>query len=223
MKKSILIICIVCGLTVMPTKRSDAQVLELIKAAITKVIKALDLQVQRLQTQTIWLQNAQKVVENTMSQLKLGDITSWVQKQKDLYSDYYQELWKVKSIITYYKEVTDIINKQVQLVNSYKQYNNLFKQDKHFTAQELNYMGQVYTGIIEESVKNLDQLYLVINSFSTQMSDAERMALIKSASTRIEQNYTDLQTFNNDNIRISLQRAKEQNDVDVVRKLYGLQ
>jgi hypothetical protein len=222
MKKTIGILFLSVSLLLLPTQKSDAQIAAIIKAAITKAIKALDLQVQRIQTQTIWLQNAQKVVENTMSQLKLNDITDWVQKQKDLYGEYYQELWKVKAVISYYTEVKDIINRQVQLVNSYKQYNNLFKQDKHFTADELNYMGQVYTGILDESAQNLDKLYLVINSFATQMSDAERLKMIRDVSASMEQNYTDLQRFNDDNVRISLQRAKEQNDVDVVKKLYGL-
>lgn len=219
MKKLILILIVL--MVLFPSKKSEAQ-LGIIKAAITKAIKALDLQVQRLQTQTIWLQNAQKVVENTMSQLKLNDITGWVQKQKDLYSEYYEELWKVKVVISYYTEVKDIINRQAQLANSYKQYNNLFRQDAHFTADELNYMGQVYTGILDESAQNLDKLYLVINSFATQMSDAERLKMIREVSISMEQNYTDLQRFNDDNVRISLQRAKEQNDVDVVKKLYGL-
>jgi hypothetical protein len=35
-------------------------VLEVINAGVKKVIKAVDLKVQRLQNETIWLQNAQK-------------------------------------------------------------------------------------------------------------------------------------------------------------------
>ncbi|RZJ37490.1 MAG: conjugal transfer protein TraI, partial [Chryseobacterium sp.] len=43
-------------------KGASAQiaVLEVIKAGVKKVIKAVDLKVQRLQNETIWLQNAQK-------------------------------------------------------------------------------------------------------------------------------------------------------------------
>jgi len=54
-------------------QRSDAQVLEIIKAAVVKVIKAIDLRIQRLQTKTIWLQNAQKVLENKLSKFKLDE------------------------------------------------------------------------------------------------------------------------------------------------------
>ena len=60
---------------------------QIIKEGIKKVIVAVDLKIQRLQTKTIWLQNAQKVVENKMSKLKLKEISDWVQKQKDLYQN----------------------------------------------------------------------------------------------------------------------------------------
>src|SRR6266542_3932626 len=206
-----LIIC--CA--VMSTKQTDAQVTDIaqiIKEGVKKVIVAVDLQIQRIQTQTIWLQNAQKVLENAMSQLKLTDIANWVEKQKDLYADYYQELWEVKSAIVYYQRAKEIIAEQLELVNAYKQAFALFRQDKNFTEDEISYMYKVYSGILDESVKNLDQILNVINAFTTQMSDAQRLAIIDDAANRIDQNYSDLKEFNNENIKISLQRAKEYNN-----------
>jgi len=161
-------------------------------------------------------------VENTMSQLKLTDITGWVQKQKDLYSKYYTELWKIKSAIAYYERVKQVIQEQVALVNAYKQAFALFKQDKHFTAQETDYMYNVYSGILDQSLKNLDQVYIVINAFTTQMSDAERLKIIDAAANRIDGNYSDLKEFTNDNIRLSVQRSKDENDLNTVKRLYGL-
>ena len=223
MKKIIAVFILSVSLSFVP-HQSEAQIpiLDIIKAAIKKVIVAVDLEVQRIQTKTIWLQNAQKVIENTMSQLKLTDITGWVQKQKDLYANYYAELWKIKSAIAYYERVKQIIAEQVALVNSYKQAYALFKQDKHFTVEETDYMYNVYSGILDQSVKNLDQIYLVINAFATQMSDAERLKIIDGAASRIDQNYSDLKEFNNNNIKLSLQRSKDENDLNTVKKLYGL-
>lgn len=224
--KKLLIVLVLVGLaSIVPAKPAQAQIpiAEIIKAAVKKVIKAVDLQIQRLQNKTIWLQNAQKTLENTMSKLKLEEITDWVEKQKTLYKDYYEELQKVKAIISYYKRIKEITEKQVRLVEEYKRAWGLFKQDKHFTADELSYMGSVYSGILDKSVKNIDQIFIVINSFQTQMSDAKRLEIINAAADRIDVNYDDLKMFNQQGIIISLQRAKAQNDVDVVKKLYGLQ
>ncbi len=197
-------------------------ILEIIKAGIKKVIVAVDLKIQRIQNKTIWLQNAQKVLENKMSELKLGEIGDWVEKQRKLYADYFDELWKVKNTIATYQRVRDIIKRQVQMVKEYEKAYALSRQDKNFTQKEINYMYQVYSGILNESVKNLEQVQLVISAFVTQMSDAKRMEIMNTASDNIEQNISDLRQFNQENIRTSLQRAKERNDIDVVKKLYGL-
>ena len=54
----------------------------IIKEAVKKAIKQIDLQMQRLQNKTIWLQNAQKTVENKKSELKMNEIKDWVEKQR---------------------------------------------------------------------------------------------------------------------------------------------
>lgn len=225
MKKILILIALLGIGTIAPVQKLEAQIdiAAIIKAAVKKVIVAVDLQIQRFQNKTIWLQNAQKTLENAMSKTKLNDISDWVEKQRTLYKDYFDELQKVKSIISYYKRIKDITEKQVHLVQEYKHAYTLFKQDKHFTAEELAYMGRVYTGILDESVKNIDQIFLVINSFSTQMSDAKRLEIINTAADQIDINYNDLKAFNQQGMLLSLQRAKDQNDVDVIKKLYRLE
>ena len=106
--KVIICLFLVIGFMIPPAGKAQILVADVIKQGVTKVIKAIDLKVQRLQNQTIWLQNTQKVIENSMSELHLNEITDWVQKQKDLYSDYYKGLAEVKSVITYYHQVKDI-------------------------------------------------------------------------------------------------------------------
>lgn len=223
--KSILIIfiLIVTG-SLVPMKKAQAQipVIEVIKNATKKVIKAIDLQIQRQQNKVIWLQNAQKTLENTMSKLKLDEISDWVEKQRTLYKDYYEELAKVKAIITYYQRIRNISEKQIKLVKEYHRAWNLTKQDKNFTPEELNYMAKVYSGILNESAKNIDQIFLVINSFQTQMSDARRLEIINAAADQVDANYYDLTRFNQQNFLLSLQRAKAYNDVNAVKKLYGI-
>jgi hypothetical protein len=224
-KKKIMI-CLLCLLLVgTPARPAETVVvfpIALIKEAIKKVIKAIDLKIQKLQNKTIKLQNAQKKVENILSKLKLDEISQWSQKQKDLYKNYYEELMKVKSVITYYHRIRDITQKQVRLVDEYERAWSLFQQDSHFNEQELNYMQKVYSGILDESVKNVDQIFLILDSFSTQMSDAKRLEIINAAADQIDANYDDLTLFNRQNIVLSLQRAKTKNDVDAVKKFYGI-
>ena len=208
----------------MPVDHANAQVavLEVIKAGVKKVIKAVDLKIQRMQNETIWLQNAQKVMENQLSKLRLTEISDWTEKQRELYSKYYTDLWKVKAAISYYQRIREITTKQVFLVEEYRKAWYLARNNKNFSAQELEYMYNVYCGILNESAKNLDQILLVVNSFKTQMTDAKRLELINQAADRIDQNYADLRQFNTQNILMSLQRSKSQIQIQEVQKLYGL-
>jgi hypothetical protein len=216
--KIALIAILAFAFLVKPTD-SEAQITEIISA----VIQAIDIGVQKVQNATIDLQNVQKQIENDLSQSELGDIAGWVQQQKDIYQEYFNELWQVKTIIAYYKRVSEIITEQKQLVAQYKQAYSLVQQDKHFSQSELTYISTVYTGIINESVKNLDQILNVIQSFTVQMSDAQRLKLINNNADGIEQQIDDLQKFQNRTIQISLQRSQNQQEINSVRQLYGLQ
>ena len=197
-------------------------IIGLIKDAVAMVIKAIDLRIQRLQNKTIWLQNAQKKVENVLSKVKLDEISNWTQKQKELYKEYYEELAKVKSIITYYQRIRDITQKQIRLVAEYEKAWKLFQRDDHFKADELIYMQKVYSGILNESMNNIDQIFSVVDSFTLQMSDAKRLEIINTAADQIDATYDDLSRFNMQNIQLSLQRAKSNNDVNAIKKLYGI-
>ena len=225
--KTKIIACIICLLListpVRPAEKTAAlPILEIVKAVTKKVIKAIDLRIQRLQNKTIWLQNAQKKIENVLSKLKLDEISDWTKKQKDLYKGYYEELAKVKSIITYYQRIKDITKKQTRLVEEYERAWDLFKQDTHFKDNEIQYMERVYSGILEESVKNIDQIFLILDSFSTQMSDLKRLEIINKAADQIDANYDDLTLFNQQNVMLSLQRAKTEADVNKVKQFYGI-
>lgn len=194
----------------------------IVKEAVKKAIKAIDLKIQKLQNKTIQLQNAQQQIENTLSRLKLNEISEWAQKQRDLYQQYYNELKEVKDVVTQYQRIRDITAKQARLLSEYQRGWNLFRQDDHFTPEELSYMEQVYKGILEESLENLEHIFTLVDSFTTSMSDAERLELINEAADGIDRNYDDLKRFNRQNILLTLQRAKMKKEVEQVRRLYGI-
>jgi uncharacterized membrane-anchored protein YhcB (DUF1043 family) len=223
MKKIIVMLVLCVGLTIAPTQKSHAIVWEVVRQALIAAIKAADIAVQRLQNKTIWLQNAQKTLENTLSKLKLDEISDWLDKNREQYAKYFDELRKVKEMISGYQKVKEIMAKQVQIVEEYKRAFALFKQDKHFSSAEIEYMVKVYTGIVDESLKNLDQLFLVINAYSTEMTDGRRLEIISAVARHIDENLNDLRDFNSQNVRLSLQRAKDEQEVKRVKALYGIE
>src|SRR6478736_4237234 len=211
-------------LTVAPIQEAKAiiPIADIIKKGVEVIIRAFDLMVQRLQNEIIWLQNAQKVVENVLSDLKLTEIAQWTQKQRDLYRKFHDELWRVRSAIATYQRVQDVIRRQVLLVENYKRSWAMVSQDNQFTKGEKEYMFTVYAGILHESIRTLDQLVLVINSLKLQMSDASRLETINKAAAQIDNQSRDMQKFNAHNIATSLSRAKNSYEIQTLKKLYGL-
>lgn len=225
MKKIFLVIILSVLASGIPAAKAHGQlaILEIIREGITKVIVAVDLKIQRLQNETIWLQNAQKTLENELSKLKLEEIAGWVDKQRTLYDDYFQELWRVKAALTYYGSVKDIIEQQVQMIEEYRQAWALLRQDKNFSPTELEHMQMVYSGMLQESGKIIDGLLLVVNAFTTQMSDAKRLEIINAASENMEQTLANLKAFNHQNKMLSLRRAAAKGEIEYAKKLYGFQ
>jgi hypothetical protein len=213
---------VVILLAVSQQTRAQDPISGIIAQGITRVIRAFDLEVQRLQTATIWLQDAQKVAENAMQELRLDEIRDWVAELKDLYGSYFDELWRVKQVITDYHRVKTILNREAQLVDAYRRCWTLLQQDSHFTTAELQHMQAVYAGILDESLKNLNLLSTVLKDFLMQITDADRLAIINRVEDGMDKNYNDLLRFNNENALLSLQRARDQGDVEMVKKMYGL-
>ncbi len=211
-------------LTAAPVKEAKAIIIaEVLREGVTWVIKAVNLMVQRLQNETLWLQNAQKFIENKLHALKLDEIANWTEKNRALYQKYYDELWKIRSTLATYHRISIIVKRQQQIAQQYSFTWAMVSQDGNFTSSEIDNMYRVYTGILRESVNNVEQVLLVINSYRMQMSDAKRLEIINKAAEGIEKNYTDLQQFNNQNIQLSINRAKDKNEVDAIKKLYGIQ
>ncbi|MEO6524975.1 MAG: conjugal transfer protein TraI [Mucilaginibacter sp.] len=222
--KIVLPVSMVVVLITLPEQKANAQFVigEVLNQTVGKIIRAIDLSVQRAQNQTIWLQNAQKVIETQLNQLNLSEIAGVGQQQTDLFSKYYNELFEVKTLISDYEQVKNITLRQEMLVKEYQSAWALTQEDENFSAAELQHISAVYSGILDESVKNLDQLMVVINSFKTQMTDGQRMEIIDHISKKIDGNYNDLKRFNNENILLSLGRSRSSQETQSIKNLYGI-
>lgn len=195
----------------------------IVSGVIKKIITALDLKVQQLQNQTIALQNAEASVENKLHLSSLNNISGWLNKERTLYQNYYQELAKVRILISDYDEVKKIISQQKELLSEYQNASALFHQDKHFSGSELSAMENVYGGILQESVRNLEEVTTAVKAFSTQMDDAERLLRINHASAGMQTNLDHLRQYNNQNAIISYERANSEQERQTIKQLYGIQ
>jgi len=139
----------------------------------------------------------------------------------NLHKDFLDALMDVSPAVKQYKRIADIISYQLLIVKQYKAVFKQFKEDKSFTAQEIDYIGKVYANLFNESVKNLDELVMVITAGKLRMSDDERLQAIDRIYASIEEQFSFLQDFNSSTSYLSLQRQSEQTEIDMSRKILG--
>lgn len=139
----------------------------------------------------------------------------------NLHQTFLDGLLQVSPAVQHYKRIADIIQLQLRIVREYRTAWNQFRSDGHFTIDEIDYMGKVYRHLFTESVSNLDDLITVITAGKLRMSDDERLKAIDKVWDEVQDQYAFLRDFNSSTSMLSMARAKEQEEVDVSRRLRG--
>ena len=129
---------------------------------------------------------------------------------------------QVSPAVKKYKRIADIINDQILIVKEYKNAFNQFKMDANFTIEEITYLGKVYSNLFNASLKDVDELIMVITASTLRMSDDERLSSIDKIFAGMQDKLTFLRYFNNNTTLLAVQRAKERNDVSTIQNIYGL-
>ena len=151
---------------------------------------------------------------NTIKDLSEGNFS--------LHKTFLDALMEVSPTVKNYKRVADIINYQVILVKEYKSSFNRFKRDTNFNQQELAYLGRVYENLFKQSLNNLDDLVTIITANKLRMSDDERLKAIDKIFDDMQDKLLFLRHFNNNTTVLAVQRAKERNDANTMRLVYGI-
>jgi hypothetical protein len=138
-----------------------------------------------------------------------------------LHKAFLDGLMEVSPMVKKYHRITDIINRQVQIVKEYKSAFKTFTGDKNFTAEELRYIGKVYQNLFSESLQSIEELLTVITSGVLRMSDDERLSAIDRIHEKVEEQFTFLQEFNDDSALLAMQRASEQTEIEYSKKMSG--
>lgn len=140
----------------------------------------------------------------------------------NLHQVFLDGLLQVSPAVHNYKKVVDIISLQLKIVSEYKSAFKNFKNGGKFTADEIEYIGKVYSNLFDKSVKNLETLTLIITSGTLRMSDDERLKQIDALHEDMVDKLSFLRHFNNETSVLALQRTKAQNEINLTKKIYGL-
>ncbi|HQS22836.1 MAG: hypothetical protein B7Y11_01375 [Sphingobacteriia bacterium 24-36-13] len=210
MKKIILIACLT-SFALLPAFKASAQADE---------IAQLVLNIEKLAQFKQILSDMKKgyqILEggyNTVKNISQGNFS--------LHKAFLDGLMEVSPTVRNYRRVADIINYQVVLVKEYRNAYDRFRRDNNFNPDELAYLSRVYNNLLKESLRNLNELTTVITAGEARMSDDERLQAIDRIYADMQDKLMFLRHFNNNTTVLAVQRAKERNDAQTIRKIYGL-
>lgn len=173
------------------------------------------------------LKQLEEILDNMYRGYKILDkgyrtIKDIAQGNYSVHQAFLDGLMAVNPTIRNYKRIPMIINYQKLLIQEYKRAHNRFKQDPNFKLEELEYLASVYKFLFEASVRNLEDLAMIITATKLRMSDDERMQAIDRIFFDMENKVVFLRYFNNNTQLLAVQRARSQNDVRTMQQLYGL-
>ncbi len=132
-------------------------------------------------------------------------------------------LLQVSPAVRNYKRVADIISYQLRIVKEYRSAFNQFSESGEFTAQEIEQLSKTYHRLFNASLQCLEDLAMVITAGRLRMSDDERLQAIDKIYNEVVDQYSFLQEFNNQSAILSVQREKEKMDIELMKKIHGLQ
>ena len=139
-----------------------------------------------------------------------------------LHEAFLDGLWLISPTVRKYWKIPQIINDQLQLVKEYKSALNQCKKSGSLNPDEIVYIGEVYGNLFNQSLKDVDDLTMILTENKLRMSDDERLSGIDKIFDAMQDKLQFLRSFNNNNSILLLQRSKQQNEVGQVNRLFGI-
>jgi len=151
---------------------------------------------------------------NTIQNFKKGDFS--------LHQEFFGSLSKVNPKIKSYTRVADIISWQMKIVKDMATVTRHLKESEQFTPEELNYTKVVFENLLEESLKNIDELYTIIASGELSMKDDERIKRIDQLYIEVQDKFSFCKSFSEECSVLTMQRLNDKVETELSRKLNGI-
>lgn len=191
---------------------------ELIKTAVDQVLKAMNLALMRLQNKNINLMNVAKLLESKIHSEGMQNLMETGQKMKDLYEQYYDDLKRVKDVIVTIATLKDLVERERDFIALYADILDMVNNNEVFSAAEIKLIVSSSDRVFTNATTSIAEVETVIESFKTDMSDAERLILIKGINNRINADLMSMKQMRNGVLQIIARRNHTESNS--IRQLY---
>jgi hypothetical protein len=148
---------------------------------------------------------------NTIKDLSEGNF--------NLHQAFLRGLLEVSPVVRQYYKVAEIIRLQRETVNGCTAATRRWRSVPILSAQEMDYLQNVYTRVGTETVQRVEDLLMILTAGWLRMSDGERIEAIDRLHEDVKRLYMFVRRFNDDMAVLYMQRTKEAKDAEVLKKL----
>ncbi len=152
----------------------------------------------------------------------LATIGGFTRGEFNLHTDYFNSLKSVNPEIKRYARVADMIALQVKIVQNYNRTYRRLNSSEAFSNDELAYIGRVFSRLLGDCDKTLDELITITTAGKLEMKDDERMIRIDKLYLDMQDKFTFSQSFSNEAVSLAATRIKEKTDIQTSRVLNGI-
>jgi hypothetical protein len=151
---------------------------------------------------------------NTIQDIKHGD---W-----NMHSTYFTSLVTVNPKIKRYAKVADIIALQINIAKQTAKTIKNCQNSGQLTSSELAYLQRVFSTLLDDCAKSLDNLFNLITNGQLSMKDDERIAAIDKLYVDMADKQVFVRSFSNAAAGLCVRRDSDLKDVNISKKLNGL-
>lgn len=137
----------------------------------------------------------------------------------NLHEAFVDGLLLVNPSLAKYRRVADIIREEKSIVRQYKTAFRYFKTSGQFRVEELDYLGKVYSNLVDKTIVNLDALATVLTAGKLRMTDDERLMEINRLYEDTHRMLGFLTGFNDKVAQLVQQRRSQVKDLDNIKQL----
>ena len=152
----------------------------------------------------------------------LNTIGGFTKGEFNLHNDYLNSLKTVHPEVRRYVKVAEIIALQVKIIQNYNRTYRQLNSSDAFSEDELAYIGRVYSRLLDDCDKTLDELITITTDGKLEMKDDERIERIDKLYLDMQDKFTFSQSFSNDAKSLAASRLNDKSDVQTSRVLQGI-
>lgn len=180
--------------------------------------KYLKQQISALQVYIDFVKMGYKIVNkglSTVEHIKKGDF--------NLHLDFLSSFKNINPKLKRYAKLADIIAYQRRIIKLTNEMLKGARETGQFTSNELGYCSMVIDNLLESSLDNIEMLLTIITTNEVSMKDDERIKRIDALYADMQDKYSFVTSFSEEMGLLAVQRMGELHDVDVSKKINGLQ